>query len=646
MQKGKVLLFLILFLFVSAQAQQVGKSIDSLKKCLNRGNDREQFKTLNALSDEYSNSDLQKAKLYAYQSLLKAKAIKNDTFVALAYNSIANVFQFKSELDSALFFHQEALKVRLKCKDSIGIADSFNNIGIVYDQKGQFPSALKYYFKALYIYEKKKDFEKQAMTNTNIGIVYKAQNEYKKALIYYRNAYSLYLKSNDDFGKTVSSGNLGSILIYFKNYKESLKYSQIAKVGYQKLKCYRFLGYPTANIAMVYDSIGQFDEANKNYIESVGWHEKFENGYEVADISNTYASCLIKQKKYLESISVSNKAIAFAKKAQGSLMVVQGYKNLAKAYSKLGDFAQAFKYSDFYITGKDSLFEKDKTKVVFELETKYQTEKKEKLLLQKEVEAKQKNTLLLIISTLAFFITLITFLIYRQQKLKNTQQQQEFQLKSAIVQIEKQNELQEQRLNISRDLHDNIGAQLTFIISSVDNIKYAFDIKNANLDNKLQSISSFTKSTIVELRDTIWAMNNDEIYFEDLRARILDFIEKAKIAKGNIDFRFTIDDSVNQEKLSSISGMNIYRTIQEAVNNAIKYANASQIVIDVKNIDDKISIEIQDNGIGFDVASIEKGNGLLNMQKRIEDIGGIFSLISKPGKGTAIVLLLNKEQGL
>ncbi|MBK9223842.1 MAG: ATP-binding protein [Flavobacterium sp.] len=138
------------------------------------------------------------------------------------------------------------------------------------------------------------------------------------------------------------------------------------------------------------------------------------------------------------------------------------------------------------------------------------------------------------------------------------------------------------------------------------------------MDTKLQGISAFARSTILELRDTIWAMNNNEIHFEDLRARILDFIEKAKIAKEDIDFKFTIEDSLHQEKLSSITGMNIYRTIQEAVNNAIKYADASLITIEVKTIEDKITIYIQDNGKGFEEDKVEKGNGLLNMQRELK----------------------------
>ena len=85
--------------------------------------------------------------------------------------------------------------------------------------------------------------------------------------------------------------------------------------------------------------------------------------------------------------------------------------------------------------------------------------------------------------------------------------------------------------------------------------------------------------------------------------------------------------------------MNIYRTIQEAVNNSIKYANASVISINAKQVVNQLKIIIQDNGIGFDAVKIEKGNGLQNMQKRIEEIGGEFHL-SSSNEGTRIEILI------
>jgi len=637
----KKTVFLIAAVLLSgfAPAQDLQRKLDSVKGVVKTGNDRQQFSALTTLSDYYSDNDLEQAMLYAKQSLAKAKAVRNDTFLSLGYNSVANVFQYKSQLDSALKYHKKALFVRQKVKDSTGIADSYNNIGIAYDQKAQYPEALQNYFRALAYYDDKSAVAKQAMTYTNIGIVYKTQKEYGKALQYYRKAYEAYQQTEDAFGKTVSAGNLGSILINFGKYDESIKYSEIAIEGYKKNNLDRYVAYPISNLAAVYDSLKQFGKAEKNYLEAIRLHEFYKNGYEVAENSNAYANFLIRQKKFSESIAVALTAIDYAKKSDAQLIIVNGYKNLSEANEMLGNFAEAYKYSNLYALGKDELFQAEKTKAVVEMESKYESEKKEKLLLQKDAEAKRKNYILAGVSLLAAFIICIAGLIFRQQKLKNKQQAQEHELKTAISKIETQNKLQEQRLDISRDLHDNIGAQLTFIISAVDNIKYAFDVQNAKLDNKLQSISNFTKSTIVELRDTIWAMNSQAIRFEDLRARILNFIEKAKEAKEEIEFGFTIDDDLNQMELDSVSGMNIYRTIQEAVNNAMKYSGAKQIAIEVKADGNQIRISIRDNGIGFDPKNTEAGNGLTNMEKRMGDIGWTYKLESETGKGTTITLL-------
>lgn len=640
---AKIYLLFLVFFYGFATAQGLSeKKIDSLKIASTKGNANNRCNSLLLLSDEYSNSDLNIAMRYARMSLDRAKGAKNDTLLAVSYNSIANTYQYKSELDSALIFHEKALHHRIRIKDSIGIADSYNNIGITYDSMGLFSEALQNYFRALYLYDKKKDLEKLAMTYTNIGIVYKTQKEYKKAFQYYKKANELYIKIKSEFGITVSSGNIGSILIDFGKYDESIKYSKIAKEGYEKLGYDRYVAYPVSNIAVVYDSLHRFQEANKYYTEAIKLHEKYLNSYEVANICNAYAKCLIKQKKFKESIQISDKAKAFSKKVSAFFLEVNANHNLAKANSKLGNFQEAYKYSNLYTTGIDSLFKSEKTKAIFELETKYNTEKKEKLLIRKEAEVKQRNALLIVLLVLVISAIVLGYLFYRQQKLKNKQQQQEFQLKSAIAQIETQNKLQEQRLSISRDLHDNIGAQLTFIISSVDNIKYVFDLENTKLDGKLQSISNFTKSTIVELRDTIWAMNNDEISFEDLKMRIFNFIEKAKTATEEIEFKFNIDDNLSQQKFTSIKGMNVYRTIQEAINNSIKYAKASEITIDVKSFGNKICINILDDGIGFDEKTIVQGNGLQNIKKRIKDIDGTFMLQSEIGKGTAIALTVPK----
>lgn len=236
-------------------------------------------------------------------------------------------------------------------------------------------------------------------------------------------------------------------------------------------------------------------------------------------------------------------------------------------------------------------------------------------------------------------VPLIILIIYSFIIIQSAQQHKEAELKYVLSQVETQNKLLQQRLSISRDLHDNIGSQLSFIISSVDTVKYAYAKQDDILENKLTNISNFAKDTIVELRDTVWALNSNQLLFEDLQSRITNFIEKANLSDEKIEFSFMIDEDVKIQKLSSVQGMHVYRTIQEAVHNAVKHAKATAISICIENNKTKKTITITDNGIGFDFLAVEKGNGLNNMKKRMEQIGGSFDLFSD-NKGTRIEVLI------
>ncbi len=136
-------------------------------------------------------------------------------------------------------------------------------------------------------------------------------------------------------------------------------------------------------------------------------------------------------------------------------------------------------------------------------------------------------------------------------------------------------------------------------------------------------------------------MNSNEITFEDLYTRILNFVEKAQDAAENIQFNFSIDSTLEKTKLSSIKGMNLYRTIQEAVNNAMKHAKSKTISIEINAENEAILILINDDGIGFDENQIINGNGLYNMKKRITEINGTLNFNRNEKGGTQIEIKID-----
>ncbi len=639
----KYFFFLIVMTSFSVPAQNAQDIIDSLKKELNAHPDAKKTATIYSdLTWYYSTVSIDSALQYGNKAVVASTKLGDSTLIAQVYSDVGAVYFRKGDFQNSKENYLKAYKIRKARKDYRGLAKINNNLANIYEKNGQYKLAMTSFLDALQYFESIKDEKNSHITKGNIGLILLKLKNYPKAFTYINDVVEYQEENNATAELCVSCLNLGNVYLQMndtinalKQYNKSLKYCN--SVGNKK-------GVSSAynNIASVKTEQKKSKEALALYAKSLKAREELNSDIDQANYDLNLAEEFMHHNKLDEAkqLLLNTKQVFEKEKLYEKLQI--NYKSLIRVYAKLNQLDSVSLYVDKLVIVNNQLLENLVVKQTAELETKYQTEKKEKLLQQKDAEAKQKNSYLIGLSIVAFLTALIGFLIYRQQKLKNTQQAQEYKLKKAIIKIENQNKLQEQRLNISRDLHDNIGAQLTFIISSVDNIKYAFDITNEKLDNKLTNISSFAKDTIIELRDTIWAMNSNEISFDDLEIRINNYIEKAKEAKDQISFSFAIDPVLKTQKLSSVQGMNIYRTIQEAVNNAIKYANATVISINAKQVENQLKIIIQDNGIGFDEATIQKGNGLQNMQKRIEEIGGEFHL-SSSNEGTRIEILLKNN---
>lgn len=397
-------------------------------------------------------------------------------------------------------------------------------------------------------------------------------------------------------------------------------------------------------LAEAYNQLGNKSKVIKFLDSAIYFARKDKNLVEEGFALIKKGSALTDEKQYKRAQKMFEQATKAYKKNNDNPGLLYSYvekkrlfmlKEAYEAASKLGD-------SIYALTIKN--YDKRFADGISEMETKYKTAEKEReILVQRAVIAEnelllQKRQYLIYAAFgLALLFCILGYLFYNQQKLKNRQLVKENKLKVALKEIETQNKLQEQRLRISRDLHDNIGAQLSFIISSVDNLKYVSKEIAPEFKEKLSCISEFTSSTIDQLRDTIWAMNKDEILIDDLQSRTLAFIEKAKIAHQNVKFNFN-NTTTSPIVFSAVEGMHLFRVIQEAINNALKYARASLITITMEEANDQLFISIKDDGIGFEKETVQLGNGLYNMQKRMDEIKADIDINSKKLVGTEIIV--------
>lgn len=637
----KIFLFLLLNCYFGF-TQDLQQHIATLKKELKlKPNLERTTQIYSDLTWDYIDVSLDSALVYGEKALLFAQKTKKHELISQCYSNLGGVYLRKENFKKSEESYQKAIQIRTANKDFEGVAKAKINIGNVLASKQDYVPATKYFIEAIQYFDGKNDTI-VSLTKGNLGLIFYEMKNFPKAIKYLEESTDFLKKNDMKQGLCHTYLSLGDVYL---DKKDTLKALNSYKTSLENCKsCKDNLGISTLNqrIGAVHSAKGNSDSAKKYYQISEKLLKELNSEIEQTNVMLSKSEDFIKQEKYREAYELLLQVKKIHKEYESDRYLLETYKKLTLVcmYQEMKD-SSAF-YFNQYTNLKEEKLKASVLEQTAELETKYQTAEKEKQLLQKEAEAKKKTTTIIILSLLAFFIAIVGFLIYRQQRLKNVQQKQEFELQSAIAQIENQNKLHEQRLAISRDLHDNIGAQLTFIISSVENLKFGFPTMETSIKNHLTKISDFTKTTIVELRDTIWAMNANEFTFDDLSSRIYNFIEKAQSAKENIAFKFLVDDSLKNSKFSSLEGVNLYRTIQEAVNNAIKYADATEVSVQVQPNANGIAIDISDNGKGFDLDTIDLGNGIVNMQKRIEEIGGVFKIQSEITKGTQITISLNK----
>ncbi|MCF7560598.1 sensor histidine kinase [Sabulilitoribacter multivorans] len=647
--KKSILYFIALLTSFCCYSQNTTKIIDSLKLELTKPtNDKLKAKIFGDLTWYYSSISTDSALVYGKKALKLAHKLKDSSFLSQTISDNGVVYYLKGDYTTSEKLFRESLKIRTFQKDSAGMASLNFKLGNIFYKKTLLDTSMVYYLKALDFYEKKNVEVVANSLKSNIGAIYMSLKNYSKALEYFNSNIAFFEKNNQHEFLGNALVNKASVYLFLKDTTKAIYNLKKGIEASEKVNAFPTLGSAYNNLGTIYNDKKEFQQAKKYILKSIQIREKTNLKTELESSKLTLAGIYNQLGEFKKSKPILLDNLKVFKKEGITDKLLLVYLQLIPIYAYESKADSVSYYTNLYVKTQETMAQENMQNITSELETRYQTEKKEKEILsqranlaEKELHINHKNTQIIGLGVLAAVLAILGYLLFNQQKLKNAQLQKENELKVALTKIETQNRLHEQRLRISRDLHDNIGAQLTFIISSIENLQFGFKISNKKLNNKLQDISAFAKDTIYELRDTIWAMNKNSITLEDLQVRISNFIEKANISSNSAKFNFNIDKALSKDlEFASVKGMNIYRIIQEAVNNAIKYSEASTINIDIKTKNEYIEFSIYDDGKGFDKDSIAYGNGLNNMKKRSNDMNAKFNLESDINSGTKVSLIV------
>ena len=597
-------LFVFILSFGIGYAQKISYS-DSLQNSLKILSKPQQLKHILEIPYDKFIGNIAASEKLAHKAIELAIELNDRESLAEANLLMSQIYNYQDKREKKIVFNLNAIRIY----EEIG---QLEKAGFAYGELGfsikreDLKSALHYMRKGLNIIENVKIAKKTDATFDNYGILQGMLKNYDSAIYYHKKSLQIKKQNKDSIGIPYGYVHLATVNIYLNNYEIAKKYIDSS----QTIRLKRNDIYGITDNYVYY---GDLYFAEKKYSQAI---ENFKKGY---------------------NLSVENDFLSLQKYCADYL---------TKSYLELEDYKNAFTYNKIFQTLKDSTINTETNSRVASLQIEFETEKKEKeisqqkeQLLARELEIKNKNLFNVLFGSGVLMLGTVLFGLYKRHQHKK----REYQNMLALQESQTLGKLQDQRLRISRDLHDNIGSQLTFIISSIDNLKYLHKNSDPEMQNKLTEINNFAGNTISELRDTIWAMNKNKISYEDFQGRVLSFIEKAKLASKelHLSFNSTVKSPIY---LSSTKGINLFRIIQEAINNALKYAKASEISVSITETEKNLIIRISDNGIGFDLNAVKLGNGLENMQKRTKEINGKINIYSKIDSGTQIEIVCDKNK--
>jgi signal transduction histidine kinase len=196
--------------------------------------------------------------------------------------------------------------------------------------------------------------------------------------------------------------------------------------------------------------------------------------------------------------------------------------------------------------------------------------------------------------------------------------------------------LQAIRDRIAGDLHDEVGSNLSniYIFSNVAQQKAA---ANGETGPLLQKITDYTQQSMEAMNDIVWMINTRNDRFENIMVRMRTLAaEFSETSHCSLHLHF--DESLNSVKLNMEERKNFYLIYKEAINNTAKYAGCETLWVEMKLIHNTVTLKIIDNGKGFDMDNIAKGNGMFNMKKRAQMLKGALTVVSTVGEGTTLQL--------
>ncbi|MES2837254.1 MAG: tetratricopeptide repeat protein [Bacteroidota bacterium] len=489
----KKLNFLTFLLFLFALNSFAEKnSIDSIQKILLKSKeDTTKVNLLNALSDEYSNSDFNKSLKYAEEAVKLAEKLNYKKGLSVSLNNVGNAIMSQGNYKKSIDYFIKALKVAEEIGFEYELANAYGNIGNANYWQGIYSPALENHIKALKIREKINDKKGIAGSTVCIGVVYYSQQNYDKAIDYYLKAIKIYEEINDNNGVALTLGNMGGVYMYSGKYDKAIEVFLKAHKIYEKLGNKNSIAGSLNNVGVIYYEQKNNKKALEYFLKALQTQLEIGDKLAIAGSYINISSVYLEQKQYFEAIDYLNKSLAIGYETGIKMLAKDSYKGLAGIYAAMNDYKQAYQFQNKFIAVKDSIYTEDNQKQIAEMQTKYETEKKDieiKLLNKDKEQQKQKQKYILLgLALVVMLAGVLLFAFYTKRK--------------ANLLLAKQKTEIEHQKQIIEEKHKEISDSINY----AERIQRALLASKKVLDHNLENYFILFKPKAIVSGDFYWA---------------------------------------------------------------------------------------------------------------------------------------------
>ncbi len=655
------------FLYVPVSYGQANKTQDSLLAvAYKKDGDSSSVKAFQTIQRNFFNAGKYDSTFKYAQELIALTKKMNDTKeLAKAYFNLGTVCSNLTMYDSAKHYTELAEKAAMQAGDSFLLVNCYNTFAIQYRYQSDYNTSISYAIKGATIAERSSDssiIKLIPMLYLNIGNSLVAENQLAKAIEYGKKALQFTNYTDEQRFRILLQLDIADAYIKLRNFDSAKEYVTNA-VKENDLLDNVIVDILTFNTqGFYYYSIGSYDAALAAYRQSYDLCGKIGNDYLEAESANNVADILLKQKKFGEALPFAEKANTISIRLRHFRVAATSFNVLKEIAIASGNYKDALRYAELNRQYADSATNEATQKNTLSLEKKYQSQKKEKEIAEltianteQELEAVKRNRFLAGGSIAVLSLLVILALLYRNSKQKqllaanenilNQEHIKFLERQQQVVSLQSMLNGQEtERSRISKDLHDGLGGLFSTIKMYFSTLQHE--------QEPLRNDALFTKSYELidtaseEVRRIAHNMMPEVLMKLGLMHALKDMC--SNITAGKL-LHVKLQSYGMEKRLGESTEIMLYRIVQELLNNIIKHAQATNVIVQFNREASQLTVTVEDNGRGFNQRELKEKNhiGLETIKSRVNYLNGNISIDSEAGVGTTVLMefLINEDSG-